>query len=177
MTEKKSPFLIKLSHEINPPINGILGCFDLLRETSLTPEQITILNNATHSAESLLKMANEVELQEIKNNSWNEAATLKYLENDNELLDDMIQLFLDKVPSILVDIKRHEAADNFVALTLSAHTLRGMVKHFFAKTLILKISVLENAARENKIAKFKSMTDEVVDLTTQLIRDLSKRRN
>jgi PAS domain S-box-containing protein len=107
---------------------------------------------------------------------WNETAALAQVENDDALFNEMIALFLEKVPVILEDIKNQEEAQHFSALADSAHALRGMVNHFFAKSLIVKILTLENAARENKIACFKTMTEDVINLTTQLINDLSKRK-
>ncbi|MGB4498786.1 MAG: Hpt domain-containing protein, partial [Methylococcaceae bacterium] len=107
---------------------------------------------------------------------WNETAALAQVENDEVLFNEMIALFLEKVPVILDEIKNQEGADDFSALADSAHALRGMVNHFFAKSLIVKILTLENAARENKIACFKTMTEDVIHLTTQLINDLSKRK-
>jgi PAS domain S-box-containing protein len=111
-----------------------------------------------------------------ENAIWNESAALSQLDNDNDLFEQMIELFLENTPSLLASIKHNEEIDNFYLLAESAHALRGMVNHFYAKTLILKITILENAARENKIANFRTMTEEVINLTNQLIDALSKRK-
>lgn len=56
----KSRFLANVSHEVRTPLNGILGMAQVLRDTSLTPDQAELVDTVTSSGESLLCILNEV---------------------------------------------------------------------------------------------------------------------
>lgn len=56
----KSQFLAAMSHEIRTPLNAVIGFTDLLREASLTDEQLQYLDNANLSARNLLDIINDI---------------------------------------------------------------------------------------------------------------------
>jgi len=107
---------------------------------------------------------------------WNETAALAQLDGDAKLFDEMVQLFLENAPTLLAQLEIHIQNDDFSAIADAANTLKSMVTHFCAKELIVKIAVLENAARENKIANFELMIDDVFHATMQLTRVLATRK-
>ena len=56
----KSRFLAMVSHEVRTPLNGILGMADLLRDTTLTPEQTTYVKAVKTSGDTLLALIEEI---------------------------------------------------------------------------------------------------------------------
>ncbi len=56
----KSQFLATMSHELRTPMNGVLGMLDVVLKTPLTEQQEDYIDVARSSAQSLLRVLNDV---------------------------------------------------------------------------------------------------------------------
>ncbi len=87
----KSQFLANMNHEINTPMNGVLGFVYLLKETDLTEEQREYIDEIERSSKDLSRVIQDVlDLSEI------ESKNVK-LENSrfniHELLEEIVEIY------------------------------------------------------------------------------------
>ena len=56
----KASFLAVMSHEMRTPLNGVIGCLDLLENTTLSSDQSGLVTTAIKSGEALLSQISDV---------------------------------------------------------------------------------------------------------------------
>lgn len=110
------------------------------------------------------------------NACWDETAALKRLDDDQELLCDMIDLFLIETPSKILDLENALAHEDLATLADAAHAIKGMAGHFCADLLKTSAASLEDCARHNNVADLHAMTKVVTDAAISLTAALQQKR-
>lgn len=116
----KSDFLAIMSHEIRTPMNGVIGMLDILRHSSPTPTQAQQIEIAANSADSLLRLLNDIlDLSRI------EAGELEFenVEFDpHQLVAEVIALLSAQATAKHIDI--HSSLDDHVPTRVDGDPLR-----------------------------------------------------
>ena len=107
---------------------------------------------------------------------WDEVAALKNLDNDQELLGEMIDLFLIETPAKILDLEEALTQGNLAALADAAHAIKGMAGHFCANQLRVCSSTLENSARRGGATNFSLLLKEVTEATVCLMKALQQKQ-
>ncbi|CAA9889407.1 Histidine kinase [Candidatus Methylobacter favarea] len=108
---------------------------------------------------------------------WDKATALNRLEGDEELLAEMIALFLQDAPLRLSELNEALLQNNYLALADAAHAVKGMAVHFCAATVISLASELEqNARTHTNMAGLRLMTEQLSEATRNLIENLLQKQ-
>jgi HPt (histidine-containing phosphotransfer) domain-containing protein len=89
------------------------------------------------------------------------AALKDRVENDMELLDEMIELYLSNSPQLLNDIEDAVAAHDCEKINRAAHTLKGVLKNMCANACAEAALRLENMAKTGDLGKAEKMLADV----------------
>jgi signal transduction histidine kinase/DNA-binding response OmpR family regulator len=104
--KNKTALLSKINHEIRTPMNGVMGMTSLLNQTDLTPEQKDYTSTILNSGEILLKVVNEIMMNDILEYSKVESG--KELEaKDIDLyncIEEVLDVFADKAARAGIDL-------------------------------------------------------------------------
>jgi two-component system sensor histidine kinase/response regulator len=108
--------------------------------------------------------------------SFDTAEALSRVEGDRELLAELIDLFLSEVPRVLSEMQHALALRDAQAIERAAHTLRGSVASFSARTAVQAALSVETLARAGDLDGVGSALAALEGELGQLERDLTRAR-
>jgi CheY-like chemotaxis protein len=82
---------------------------------------------------------------------WDDAKALERLDGDEQLLQEVVQIFLEESPKHLADLKRAVTEANVELLGRTAHTLKGELSYLGMPTLAQRARELEQMGRERNL--------------------------
>ncbi len=98
-------------------------------------------------------------------------AVLERFDGDREILQEVVQLFLEEYPGLMAEIHHAIGSRNAQALQHSAHTLKGSVSNF-SPIVAAKVYELEKLGKggtvEGALAFFAGAEQSMKDLSAEL---------
>lgn len=111
--------------------------------------------------------ASESSRPENSSSSWNRAEALALIGGDNDLLQDLCNIFLEESPKLLSKLRQAVADRNFEAVQRAAHSLKGEASYLGAA------AASQNARQLEQMAEQKTL-DGAAEQLTILERQLDK---
>jgi two-component system sensor histidine kinase/response regulator len=105
---------------------------------------------------------------------WDHHQALEYVGGDDELLEDLMNLFLKRKNILLKAVEDAIAAADAEAISDTAHALKGAVNHFAAKRAQKLAQIIEDNARVGKLEDVDTLFGEVQKAVEQLELELQR---
>src|ERR1700733_1695711 len=83
--------------------------------------------------------------------TWNRSAALEMLGGDEDLLNEMVEIFLSDSPKLLVRLEEALALGDSSKLELAAHSLKGELQYLGVLEAIDQAQRLEIAGRDGEL--------------------------
>jgi two-component system sensor histidine kinase/response regulator len=100
--------------------------------------------------------------------SLDRAAVLARLDGDEELLRELVDLFLDDTPRLLAEARDAIAVGDSVRLQRAAHTIKGSVGNFGAEAVVNAAWHLESLARTTSLAEAPAGLERLAQLLEEV---------
>ncbi len=108
---------------------------------------------------------------------WDKLAALNLIDNDIELFNDMIDIFLSEIPDLLLSLAKALEQNNLSLLADTAHTIKGISGQFCAKKLTTIASNIELNVHQQKSSDFNLLVSEISQEANILIKELLQTQN
>ncbi len=154
--QAKSDFLATMSHEIRTPMNGIIGMLQLLRDSALTAEQQYQLGIAGKSADTLLRL-----LDDILDLSKVESGRLEFEEiefSPAEVGEEVAAFFSSRMADKALSVHYHASPDLPPAVTGDPMRLRQVLTNLAGNA----VKFTEKGSVEIRIESVQSDAREAV---------------
>jgi signal transduction histidine kinase/CheY-like chemotaxis protein/HPt (histidine-containing phosphotransfer) domain-containing protein len=92
----------------------------------------------------------------LHSSSWNREAALNHVGGDEELLRELVELFLEERPVLMADVKQSIARGDSESLRKSAHTLKGSVGNFCAQGAFEAAQRLERMGKSGDLSEVET---------------------
>jgi HPt (histidine-containing phosphotransfer) domain-containing protein len=105
------------------------------------------------------------------------ASLLERVEGDQEVLSEMIQIFLEEAPVLMNAMHGALQSGDMVVLERSAHSLKGAVSNLSSKATAAAALKLEQDAKENNLQSAKeslAVVERIVKLLLPALSELSQ---
>ncbi len=165
----KSQFLANMSHEIRTPMNGVLGMLELLMGTALTEKQAKFTKIASASAETLLRIINDIlDLSKIEAGKL----TLESISFDlHDVVSKAVEMFggqvqekgLELICNIEPEVPVNVIGDPNRLRQIIVNLLSNAVKFTERGEIIVSVKVIEHRPHE-AVLQF-SVTDTGIGLS------------
>lgn len=95
---------------------------------------------------------------------------------DNEIIVEIIDIFINEYPERMVNLKKAIQDKNFLDLKFHAHSLKGVIANFTVPSLQEEARLLEVAGIEQNLDNIDSMFNQFSENSQYLVDDLKEIR-